>query len=57
MARLYARLNKRDEAIEWLEKSYQERESLVSLKVEPEWDNLRSDPRFTDLMRRVGLPQ
>ncbi len=57
MAWLYARLNKPDEVFEWLEKAYQERRTrLVFLKVEPAWDNLRSDPRFADLVRRVGLP-
>ncbi|MCA1637575.1 MAG: hypothetical protein LC768_04450, partial [Acidobacteria bacterium] len=54
----YAHLNKRDEAFEWLEKAYQERSGdLAFLKVSPEWDNLRTDPRFSDLLRRVGLPQ
>jgi TolB-like protein/Tfp pilus assembly protein PilF len=57
MAVLYARLNKRHEAFEWLEKAYQERESLSFLNAESDWDNLRDDPRFQDLLRRVGLPQ
>ena len=58
IATFYAHLNKRDEAFEWLEKAYQERSvDLPFLKVSPEWDNLRTDPRFTDLMRRLGLPQ
>ena len=57
MAVLYARLNKRHEAFEWLEKAYQERESLGFLNAESDWDNLRDDPRFQDLVRRIGLPQ
>ena len=58
IAKLYAHLGEGDEAFRWLEKAYQERNGeLAELKVAPEWDNLRSDPRFTDLMRRVGLPQ
>ena len=40
----------------WLEKAYQERSwYLTWLKVEPRFDSLHGDPRFQDLMRRVGL--
>ncbi len=57
MATSYARLGERDEAFKWLEKAYEERKTeLVWLKVSPKWDNIRSDPRFADLVRRVGLP-
>ncbi len=57
IARLYAHLGERYEAFRWLEKAYQERNGeLAELKVAPEWDNLRSDSRFQDLLRRVGLP-
>lgn len=57
-ATYYARRGKPNEAFEFLEKAYQEPSPLmVWLKVSPEFDNIRSDPRFTDLMRRVGLPQ
>jgi len=53
-----AGLGQKDEAFAWLEKAYQQREyELTLLRVSPEMDNLRSDPRFTDLLRRVGLAQ
>ena len=54
---LNAALGRRDEAFEWLEKSYAAREeALVWLKVDPRLDGLRADPRFITLQRRVGLP-
>lgn len=56
IALIYIGLNERDQAFVWLEKSYHERAWLLGfLKVEPIFDPLRSDQRFTDLMRRVGL--
>jgi TolB-like protein/Flp pilus assembly protein TadD len=55
---VYAGLDEKDRAFAWLEKAYAERDgSLPMLKVNPSWDPLRSDPRFADLVRRVGLPQ
>ena len=46
----------KDQAFEWLEKAYEGREgSLGGLKVSPKMDNLRSDPRFRDLLRRLNL--
>ena len=55
-AAIYAGLGDRDQAMKWLEKAYQERtEYLIYLKVEPMADPLRSDPRFKDLVHRVGL--
>src|SRR3989442_1149330 len=54
---IYTALGEQDQALEWLEKAYEERsEWLVWLKVDPKLDRLRSDPRFTSLVQRVGLP-
>ena len=58
LAHFYGELGDKDRAFYWLEKSYHDREySFQFLKVDPLWgENLRSDPRFQDLVRRVGLP-
>jgi len=54
---LYAGLGEKDQAFQWLEKSLQDREGRINrIKVEPLIENLHSDPRFPDLVRRVGLP-
>jgi TolB-like protein/Tfp pilus assembly protein PilF len=54
---VYAGLGEKDQAFAWLEKAYGERTSRLGyLKVEPLWDPLRTDPRFADLVRRIGLP-
>ena len=56
LARIYARLGDETRALEWLEKAYRERDIFLgNLKVNPDYDSLRSDPRFQDLQRRVGL--
>jgi TolB-like protein len=56
-ARIYARLGEVDKAMRCLERSYEERECLlVLLKAQEWWDPLRSDARFEDLVRRVGIP-
>ncbi len=53
----YVGLGDHDQAFAWLEKAYDERErDMLSLRVNPGLDPLRSDPRFADLLRRVGLP-
>ncbi len=42
----------------WLERAYEEREPLLlAAKVDPRLDPLRSDPRFQDLLRRIGFPE
>jgi TolB-like protein/Tfp pilus assembly protein PilF len=52
----YAGLNDKEHAFAWLEKSYQERrDRMVWLNVDPLLDPLRPDPRFHELVRRVGL--
>jgi tetratricopeptide (TPR) repeat protein len=57
VAIIYAGLGQKDQAMVWLEKDYQERSAwMVWLKVDPRFDVLRSDPRFQDLLGRVGLP-
>jgi hypothetical protein len=58
MALIYAGLGEKDQAFAWLDKGYEERAfQMQSIKLEPRWDNLRSDPRFQDLLRRIGLRQ
>jgi TolB-like protein/Tfp pilus assembly protein PilF len=57
IALVYAGLEDKDQAFAWLDKAYEERfNRLAYLKVEVLWDPLRSDPRFTGLLRRVGIP-
>ena len=58
IACLYTALGRKDEAFEWLDKSYQERANGMSeLNVYPPVDDLRSDPRFTELLRRMKLEE
>ena len=52
------RLGNSSQAIEWLEKTYQQHDwHMVQLKVLRVWDPLRTDPRFQDLMRRMNFPK
>lgn len=54
--RLHVRLGDNKQAFAWLEKAYEERTRLIfAIKVDPLFDDFRSDPRFQDLLRRVGL--
>ena len=58
IALVYAGLRKEDEMFKWLEKAYEDRDiSLAFIKVEPRWDEYRAEPRFADLLRRVGFTQ
>lgn len=57
-ALVYAGLEDKDRAFEWLERTYQERSTVLAyLQLDPRLANLRGDPRFSDLLRRVGHPQ
>jgi adenylate cyclase len=57
-AQTYALLNEKDQAFSWLEKAFKERSPwLTFLSADPQFDNLRSDPRFADLLKRIGFPQ
>jgi hypothetical protein len=56
LAIIYAALDNKDQAIEWLEKSIKQRSFAVCmLKVDPDFESLRSDFRFIDLLHRIGL--
>jgi TolB-like protein/Tfp pilus assembly protein PilF len=56
LASIYARLGNKEEALKWLDKAYRERDPyVVYLKIDPQFDGLRSDQRATDLMRQIGL--
>jgi TolB-like protein/DNA-binding winged helix-turn-helix (wHTH) protein/Tfp pilus assembly protein PilF len=58
IALIYAGLGEKDQAFAWLDKAYEQHTFQMQwIKIEPRWDNLRSDPRFQALIRRVGLPQ
>ena len=54
---LYLALGEKHEALAWLEKAYKAKSStLLYMRCWPEFERLRADPRFADLVRRVGIP-
>jgi len=54
----YAQLNDKEKALEYLEKGIRERDGQVFLiNMNPQFDNLRNDPRFQELIRRLNLPK
>ena len=58
IALIYAGLGDKDQAFQWLERNFQEGGPLQNaMLLQPYLDTLRSDPRYADLLRRMGLPQ
>jgi TolB-like protein/Tfp pilus assembly protein PilF len=56
IARVYVGLGEKEEAFFWLEKGYSQNDArLIYLKIDPTFDPLRSDPRYTQLLRKIGL--
>ena len=54
---IYAGLGETEQALRWLDKAVEQRPFwLVWLNLDPRLDGLRSDPRFQDLLREIGLP-
>jgi len=55
IAKIYAALNEKELALTWLERGLAAGAIIILFKDEPVWDTIRSDPRFGDLLRRMGL--
>jgi serine/threonine-protein kinase len=57
-ARVHVGLGQLDQAFEWLQKAYASRDAdLIFLRVDSNWDAIRADPRFLELVRKVGIPE
>ena len=56
IARAYVFLGEKDEAFGWLQKGYEQPDPTMSLRVDPALDPIRSDPRYTELVRKAGFP-
>jgi hypothetical protein len=55
LALVYGSLGDKDNALEWLNKAYEDRSTLlIWIRVEPRLDNLRSEPRFKAVNKRMG---
>ena len=59
VAAVYARLGKKDKAFAWLEQAYQAREGILlgMVNSDASFNNLHGDPRYSDLLKRLGLPE
>jgi len=56
LASAYARVGDKEKSLEWLEKAYEERNGNITLvNSDPDYKSLHGDPRFTDLLKRIGL--
>ena len=55
IAAFYFYLGERDKGFEWLERSFSRGEDLSSIKYDPDFDGIRTDPRYLDLLKRLGL--
>jgi len=56
IARIHATLKENDAALMWLERAMADSAIPIFYKDAPMWDSLRGDPRFADLLRRMGIP-
>ena len=56
IARLYADAEEKDQALHWLLRAYEERDAMLVHLRDPDWDGLRSDTRFQDLLKRMKYP-
>ena len=57
-AAIYAGMDDKDEAFRLLQKGYEQHSAgILYLGIDPFWEGMRSDPRYADLLRRIGLPQ
>ena len=58
IALLCFELGEIDQGFEWLEKAYEERDTvMIRLKVNPQFDKVRSDPRFKAMLKRMNFPE
>jgi tetratricopeptide (TPR) repeat protein len=57
-AGIYAGMGDKDEGFRLLEKAYEQHSAgILYIGIDPFWEGMRSDPRYADLLRRIGLPQ
>jgi hypothetical protein len=53
----YTRLGEKNEAFNWLERAYGEHHGgMLQIRMDPDLDSVRSDPRYKDLVRHIGFP-